>query len=300
MPIRLDKLVSERFGLSRRAAQEAILNGRVDLAGARCDEPGRMVEPDAALDFVPDRPKARRVAGAGLDVLHEDRHVLVVAKPAGLLTLPTAGHEADTLTHRVERYLALRHGGRPYVGVVHRLDRDTSGALAIAKSPEALWAFQRLFKAHDVERRYLAVVEGPVRREAGTVDLPLVDRGEVRRGVARGPGEGVRAVTHYRVVERFGPVATLLACWLETGRTHQVRLHLAAIGHPVVGERVYRPADSKPSKARFRRQALHAQALGFVHPLTGCEVRVEAPPPPDLAALLSDLRNRFGLPGAGG
>ncbi len=300
MTTRLDKLVAERFGLSRRAAQEAVLNGRIDLAGSRCDEPGRLVEPDAAVEFFPNRPKARRVVKVGLTVLHQDPHILIVDKPAGLLTLPTAAHEDDTLIHRAERYLALRHGGRPQVGVIHRLDKETSGALALARSPEALRAFQPLFKAHAVERQYLAVVEGSLRRELGTVDLPLVDRGERRRAVAREPGEGVHAVTHYRVVERFGPVATLLACWLETGRTHQIRLHLAAIGHPVVGDPLYRSPELRRSKAQFRRQALHAQTLGFRHPLTGRDVRVEAPLPSDLAAFLNDLRNRFGLPGAGG
>jgi 23S rRNA pseudouridine1911/1915/1917 synthase len=301
MPTRLDKLVAERFGLSRRAAQDAVRNGRVDVAGVRCDEPGREVEADAVVEFFPNRPKARAVAGR-LRVLHEDRHVIIVDKPAGVLTLPTAAGERDTLVERVGRYLAIRHGGnRPYVGVIHRLDLNTSGALALARSPGALRAFQTLFKAHDIERQYLAVVEGRVVSESGTVDLPLVaDRGDLRRGVARRPGEGRRAVTHYRVVERFGAVATLVACWLETGRTHQIRIHLAEVGHPVVGDPVYRPRNAPSCKARFHRQALHAQTLGFHHPLTDQDVRVEAPPPADLAALIVDLRNRYGIPGAGG
>ncbi|MDR3637634.1 MAG: RluA family pseudouridine synthase [Isosphaeraceae bacterium] len=301
MPIRLDKLVAEKFGLSRRAAQDAVRNGRIDLAGERCDEPGREVEPDAAVEFFPNRPKARTVAGR-LKVLHQDPYVLVVDKPAGLLTLPTPDRERDTLVERVRRYLMLRHGDqRPFVGVVHRLDKDTSGALALARSPDAVRAFQALFKAHDIERQYLAIVEGTPSRSEGTIDLALVtDRGDLRRGVAREAGEGRRAVTHYRVVERFGPVGALVACWLETGRTHQIRIHLAEIGHPVVGDAVYRPRGLKRSKAQFHRQALHAQTLGFRHPLTGQDVRVEAPLPTDMAELVVDLRNRYGIPGAGG
>ncbi len=133
-------------------------------------------------------------------------------------------------------------------------------------------------------------------RNEGTVNLALVtNRGDLSRGVARQPDEGRRAVTHYRVVERFGNVATLLACWLETGRTHQIRIHLAEIGHPVVGEAVYRPRTQPRCKAHFQRQALHAQTLGFAHPLTGEAVRVEAPMPEDMAALIFDLRNRYGL-----
>jgi 23S rRNA pseudouridine1911/1915/1917 synthase len=298
---RLDKLVAERFSLSRRAAQDAVRNGRVDLGGDRCDEPGREVQTDAPVAFFPNRPKARVVA-TRLRVLHEDRHVLIVDKPAGLLTLPTPDRESDTLIERAGKYLTIRHGlARPFVGVVHRLDMDTSGALALARSHESVRAFQELFKAHDIERQYLAVVEGRVGPSTGTVDLALVtDRGDLRRGVAREPGEGKHAVKHYRVVERFGPVASLVACWLETGRTHQIRIHLAELGHPVVGDPVYRPRNRPRTKARFHRQALHAQTLGFKHPFTGQDVRVEAAVPPDLDALIVDLRNRYGIPNAGG
>jgi 23S rRNA pseudouridine1911/1915/1917 synthase len=212
------------------------------------------------------------------------------------LTLPTQAHERETLVDRAARYLSIRHGGpRPFVGVVHRLDKDTSGALALARSPEAVRAFQALFRAHDIERQYLAVVEGSVARAEGTIDMALVtDRGDLRRGVARHPGEGRPAITHYRLIERFGPVASLLACWLETGRTHQIRIHLAEIGHPVVGDAVYRPRNQPRTKARFARQALHAQTLGFLHPLTREHVHVEAPLPHDFDGLVTDLRNRYG------
>jgi len=300
VPIRLDKLVSDRFTLSRRAAQEAVRNGRVEIGGELCDEPGREVADDAAIEFFPNRPKARKVAGR-LRILHEDPHVLIVDKPAGLLTQPTPDNERDTLVSRATRYLKLRHGTRSFLGVVHRLDKNTSGALALARSPEAIRGLQKLFREHDVERQYLAVVEGNPRRESGTIDKALVtDRGDLRRGVAKFEGEGRRAVTHFRVVERFGPVASLLACWLETGRTHQIRIHLAEMGHPVVGEAVYRPRLQPPCKAKFHRQALHAQTLGFVHPILGHEVRVEAALPADMDELIVDLRNRYGIEGAGG
>ena len=141
MPIRLDQLVAKRFGLSRRA-REAIRNGRIDLAGQRSDEPGLAVEFDAAIAFFPNRPKARKVARR-LHVLFEDRHLIIVDKPAGLLSVPTPDREGITLRERTGRYLQLRYGGRPYIGVVHRLDRDTSGALVFARSPEALRACKR-------------------------------------------------------------------------------------------------------------------------------------------------------------
>src|SRR5262249_37180315 len=138
---RLDKLVAERFGLSRRAAQEAVRNGRVEVDGTLRDEPGLEVSPDAPVAFFPNRPQARKVAGR-LRVLHEAPPVLIVAKPAGLLTQPTPDQERDTLVSRATRYLSIRHGGRTFLGVVHRLDKDTSGALALARSPEAIRAFQ--------------------------------------------------------------------------------------------------------------------------------------------------------------
>jgi 23S rRNA pseudouridine1911/1915/1917 synthase len=226
-------------------------------------------------------------------VLHEDAHLLIVDKPAGLLTLPTAAHERDTLLDRASRYLALRYGGRPYIGIVHRLDKDTSGALALARSRAAQRALQVLLKAHDVERRYLAIVEGSIPRDSGSIRRALVaDRGDLRRGVAREPGEGRLAVTHFRVIEHWGAVATLVECWLETGRTHQIRIHLAAEGHPVVGDRVYRPQRLGSPKVVFHRQALHAQTLGFRHPITGDNIRVEAPPPTDFLELLASLRER--------
>ncbi|GIW89393.1 MAG: pseudouridine synthase [Isosphaeraceae bacterium] len=302
MATRLDQLVAQRFGLSRSAAREAIRNGRVDLDGERCDQPGRLVPPDAALRYNPHRPKARRVVGVPLQVLYEDREILIVAKPPGLLTLPTALHEPDTLLARVSRYLALRHGGTPYVGVVHRLDRDTSGALLFAKSPRALAAFQPLFRRHAIERQYLAIVEGALTRQQGTIRRPVViNPDRPRHRVARpGDTEALDAITHFRVVERFGTVATGLTVWLETGRTHQIRVHLASIGHPVVGDARYRSPHQRGSRIRFKRQALHAQRLGFDHPLTGRTVSVEAEPPADLLALIRDLRLRYGLTNSGG
>jgi 23S rRNA pseudouridine1911/1915/1917 synthase len=299
--IRLDKLVAERFGLSRSAAQEAIRTGRVDVDGVCCDQSGLLIAPTREVTYHPHRPKARRVVGFGLQVLHEDDDVIVVNKPAGLLTLPTAAHEVDTLATRAERYLRIRHGRRPELGIIHRLDKETSGALAFAKNAQALRLFQALLRAHAIERRYLALVEGLVASARGRIDRSIVTHtGTVRRRLACLPDEGVTAVTNYEVLERFGRHATLLDCRLETGRTHQIRLHLASIGHPVVGDDRYRPQDQPKTKARFSRQALHARTLAFTHPVTGCRVHVEAPLPDDLAELLADLRSRFGVANPGG
>jgi 23S rRNA pseudouridine1911/1915/1917 synthase len=231
-----------------------------------------------------------------LNVLYEDAHILIVNKPAGLLTQPTPARERDTLLERAGRYLVRRHGfERPYVGIVHRLDQDTTGVILLVTSSRALRSSQAMSRAHAIERNYLAVVEGVFLTSSGRIDLPLVaDRGDGRRGVARDPSQGIAAVTHFEVLERFGQVASLVACRLETGRTHQIRIHLAEIGHPVIGDSVYRPRTCPRFPVPFRRQALHAQALGFVHPFSQEAIRVEAPLPADLADLIAELRHRFG------
>jgi 23S rRNA pseudouridine1911/1915/1917 synthase len=289
--MRLDKLVSDRFGLSRRQAQEAVRLGRIDVGGVPCLEPGQDVEAAAPISFWRDRPRPRTVA-RHLRILYEDRHALIIDKPAGMLTQPTQAAEPGTLLEQAGRYLSRTRGpSRHYVGIVQRLDRDTTGAILVVCSPRALRPFQALFRAHAIEREYDVIVEGCVERTTATIDLPLVaDRGDGRRGVARMPGKGANAVTHYEVVERFGKLATRLLCRLETGRTHQIRIHLAEIGHPVIGEPVYRPRNMPPFSVPFERQALHARALGFVHPLTGRPIRVEAPVPSDMAWLLESLK----------
>lgn len=295
MAMRLDKWISERFGLSRRTAREAIRRGQVDVHGRRCLEPGQEVEEATPVVFEPNRPRVE-TESRKLDVLFEDRQILIVNKPAGLLTQPTTERERDTLLERAGRYLMRKRGlDQPYVGIVHRLDKDTTGVILLVTAAAALRPFQVLFREHAIERSYLAVVEGVFLTGSGRIELPLVpDRGDGRRGVARGPGQGVPAVTHFEVLESFGRAASLVACRLETGRTHQIRIHLAELGHPVVGDPVYRSRKSPRFPVTFRRQALHAQALGFVHPISGEALRVEAPPAPDLAELVEELRHRFG------
>jgi 23S rRNA pseudouridine1911/1915/1917 synthase len=294
--MRLDKRVADEFGLSRRAAQKAVRRGQVDVAGQTCLDPGEDIGLEVPLEYKPSRPRPESAARR-IRVLYQDRHILIIDKPAGLLSQPTPAREQDTLLERAGRYLArtrTRGGDRPYVGIVHRLDRDTSGVILVVCSAKALRPFQALFRTHTIERCYLAVVEGAMEPACGTIDAPLVaDRGDGRRGVTRAAGRGVPAVTHFEVVERFGPLATLVACRLETGRTHQIRIHLAARGHPVVSDPVYRPADSPPFPFPFSRQALHAQALGFVHPLSGLNLRIEAPLPDDLAQWIAELRAVF-------
>jgi len=292
--MRLDKLIVEQFGLSRRTAQKAVRRGQVEVAGRCCLEPGQEVEPGTPLAYDPNRPRPG-TAARRLRVLYEDRHILIVDKPAGLLTQPTQARERDTLLEWAGRYLARKHGlDRPYLGIVHRLDQDTSGVILLVTASRALRLFQAVFRAHTIERNYLAVVEGVFLTSSGRIDMPLVaDRGDGRHGVARILSQGFPAVTHFEVIESFGQVASQVACRFETGRTHQIRIYLAEIGHQVVVDPVYRPRSGPKFPVPFPRQALHAQALGFLHPLTEEAIRVEAPLPPDLTDLVAELRHRF-------
>jgi 23S rRNA pseudouridine1911/1915/1917 synthase len=288
--VRLDLAVAQRFGLSRRAARDAVRAGRVEVGGAVRDEPGMELPEASKLDYDPNRP-ARRSVRTRLTVLVEDPLFLIVDKPAGLLTVQTAEHEEDTLFARTLAYLHHRYRKRAWVGVVHRLDKETSGALVFARTREALRKLQEQFREHSIEREYLALVEGTV-RGPGVFDAPLVaDRGDRRRGVAR-PGErGKHAVTRYRPIEAFDR-ATLVSVRLETGRTHQVRVHFSASGHPVIGDSVYRRREGYEPVVPARRQMLHAHVLGFDHPETSKPLRATSPIPADFEETLRILRHR--------
>ncbi|HEY3202182.1 MAG TPA: RluA family pseudouridine synthase, partial [Thermoanaerobaculia bacterium] len=280
--MRLDLAVSRAFRLSRRAGREAVRSGRIDVDGATVDEPGQAVSADARLEFHRERPLRRRVH-TRLSVLYEDGDLLVVDKPAGLLTVPTEAREKDTLWNRALQYLQHRYGERPYAGIVHRLDKDTSGAIVFARNRAALHSLQERFRTHAIDREYLALVEGRL-PETGTFDADLVRREGLRRTVAKAGEEGRRAVTRYRTIERLRN-ATLVSIRPETGRTHQIRVHFSAAGHPVLGDRVYGRCGAKGT-GEPRRQMLHARALGFPHPRSGELIAAESPVPQDFAATL--------------
>ena len=295
--MRLDlALVHLHPGLSRRRARAAIEKGQVTVDGARVREAGHDVGSASEVAWDPNRPALPR-ARCSLAILHEDEHVLVIDKPAGLLSVPTGpGHrDEDTALARVRDYVARLRPREPFVERVHRLDRDTTGSLTFALSREARAGLIQLFRAHRIERSYLAVVEGEPAADRGVVDAPIRDEWvSGRRAVARGPEPAKAARTHWRVRERLGR-ATLLEVDLDTGRQHQIRVHLAHLGLPVLGDGVYgRPA---PGRSTPRRPMLHARRLAFVHPVTGERVAVESPLPDDFTRTLSRLRRgRAGAP----
>jgi 23S rRNA pseudouridine1911/1915/1917 synthase len=279
---RLDlRLIAAHPELSRRKAREVIEKGQVTVDGELAREPGAMVDASAAIVWDVNRKAMSRVR-LSLPRLYEDETLIVVDKPAGLLSVPSAPgkEDEDTARARVFEYAAKLHPRRPYVGAVHRLDRDTSGALAFALTPAVREGLRELFSRHAIVRRYLAIVRveeagAPlVAAGHGTIDLPIsTEYVAGRRRLAR-PGEpSLEARTRYRVRERFRDAA-LVELELETGRQHQIRLHLAHVGLPVLGDRTY---GSKPSRAArsggaptpVARQMLHACLLELTNPMSG-------------------------------
>jgi 23S rRNA pseudouridine1911/1915/1917 synthase len=237
-----------------------------------------------------DRPALPPASARRIELLHADDDVAVAVKPAGLLSIPTPDREKDTLLSRLALAVTRRRGARPFLAVVHRLDRDTSGLCVFATSRRAQGVLQTQLAARTMARIYLAVVTGDLAGAAGTFDRALVGDGVHRRRWVARPGEaGKPAVTHWRTLERFGR-ATLVEISLETGRTHQIRIHFAAAGHPVVGEKVYKAPGVETLVEGIGRQALHATELAFRHPADGRELRFTAPPPEDMERLLARLR----------
>jgi 23S rRNA pseudouridine1911/1915/1917 synthase len=284
---RLDAVVGglDEVG-SRAEAQRLIEAGRV-LVDGRAVPKRHLLAEGESVDV---RPAAPPPAGiepedVPLTVRYEDEHLLVVDKPAGVVVHPSAGHRGGTLVHGlVARDIAGgRDPARP--GIVHRLDRDTSGLLVVARSERAHRRLQRMMRDRLVDRRYLALVHGAA-PPALTIDRTVGRDRRVRTRMAVGAADGREAVTHLRRLEELGRFS-LLEARLETGRTHQIRVHLESVGHPVVGDRVY---GRRPERLGLDRQFLHAARLAFPHPETGEPVEVESPLPADLRAALARAR----------
>jgi 23S rRNA pseudouridine1911/1915/1917 synthase len=251
-------------------------------------EPTRPVREDAKIVVSLRAPKPRAPSPLGKDtILYVDAEVVVVKKPAGVSTVPYDERETGTLSELVHAELK-RHGGpRAELGVVHRIDKETSGLLVFTRTLAAKRHLKQQFRFHTVKRRYLAIAHGFV--EPSTLTSRLVkDRGDGRRGSTKNPKLGRDAVTHVRMLERL-PGATLVECRLETGRTHQIRIHLAEAGHPLLGERVYDRRYDGP-RLSAPRLMLHATELGFEHPRTGEAMQFEEPMPEDMERVVRSIR----------
>ncbi|HEX6765596.1 MAG TPA: RluA family pseudouridine synthase [Polyangiaceae bacterium] len=278
-------------GASWNAVRRLIETGKVSVDGEVTRDPVRAVRKGAvlAVSMRARRPSTREALPKSAFV-HVDSQLVVVRKPAGLSTVPFDETETDTLVARVHEALkAMNRGNSPPPAVVHRLDKETSGLLAFARTLAAQRALKQQFRVHSVHRRYVAIAHGVV--DGGTLSSRLVrDRGDGRRGSTDNPTLGRDAVTHVAVLERLDG-ATLVECRLETGRTHQIRIHLAEEGHPLLGETLYLKGFAGPI-LDAPRLMLHARELGFSHPTTGAAMRFEEPMPDDMRLVLESLRRR--------
>ena len=302
---RLDRLLAQHLPqLSRSRVKALVVAGQVTADGATISDPSHRVKPGqnfaiAVPDARPAKPKGQVIA---LDVVYEDADLIVVNKPAGMVIHPAPGNPDMTLVNALIAHCGASLsgiGGELRPGIVHRLDKDTSGLIVAAKNDLAHRALSAAFAAHDIERAYLAVVWGmpvpPAGEIGGNIGRHPTDRKKMAI-VARG---GKAALTRYRVLRPLGLAASLVECRLATGRTHQIRVHMAAIGHPVVGDPTYGrmtaartgvlSAGTREAVQDFHRQALHAYLLGFRHPGSHAPVRWEAELPSDMRALIQVL-----------
>ena len=288
---RLDRTLRELLtGASWNDVRRLIETGKVYVGGTRVSDGAKLVERGAAVQVRMRAPKPATASPLPSDaVAHLDSHVVVVRKPAGISTVPFDGTEGETLDELVRSVVKRRTGrNEPPLGVVHRLDKETSGLLVFARTLAAKRTLKQAFRVHAVRRRYRALAHGRV--TARTITTRLVqDRGDGRRGSTDNPLLGREATTHVRPLETFAG-ATLIECRLETGRTHQIRIHLAEEGHSIVGERVYAPRGFVGIPAP--RLMLHAMELGFEHPADGRPLDFSEPIPPDMQRLIEELRAR--------
>ena len=286
--------------LSRSRLKCLILEGRVSCEDGTITDPSRAVKPGQTyrLDIPPPEPAEPEAEEIPLSVVYEDDDLVVIDKQAGLVVHPAPGSWDGTLVNALLAHFGDRLSGiggvrRP--GIVHRIDKDTSGLMVIAKSDDAHQGLVVQFAAHTIERRYHAVLRGVPTKVSDRIEGPI-GRSQGNRKKMAVTATGKRAVTHYRLLERFGMSAALVECRLETGRTHQIRVHMANMGHALIGDPLYgrgnRASDPDPIKT-FKRQALHAAILGFEHPISHKKLRFESSLPIDMEQFLTRLRDNF-------
>ena len=293
--VRIDKYLSEMCGeLSRSSVQNMILSGGAAVNGTSVSKNFRVSQGDEVELEIPEPAEYEAKAeNIPLDIAYEDGDLIVVNKPKGMVVHPAAGHYSHTLVNALMYHCRGSLSGingvmRP--GIVHRIDRDTTGSLLVCKNDAAHLSIAAQLKEHSIVRRYRAVVYGVIEEEEGTVDLPVGRDPRDRKRMAAGVKNGKEAVTHYRVLQRFKGF-TYIECRLETGRTHQIRVHMEAAGHPLLGDEVYCrgiPGNGK-LPCHLQGQTLHAMILGFRHPRTGEYVETTAPLPDYFSRLLQIL-----------
>lgn len=288
---RIDKFLSDFLdGQSRSYLQKLVKEGRVFVQGKSVKANYRIAEGEEIRLEIPELEEPDILPeNIPLDIIYEDDDLLVVNKPKGMVVHPSAGHYSGTLVNALLYHCAGNLSGingvlRP--GIVHRIDMDTTGSLVVCKNDFSHNSLAEQLKIHSISRRYRAIVHGVLKEEEGTVEAPIGRHPVDRKKMAVNYKNGKEAVTHYRVLEHFRQY-TYIECRLETGRTHQIRVHMASIGYPLLGDAVYGPSRC-PFK--LQGQTLHAQVLGFLHPRTGAYMEFEAPLPEYFSELLRKLQ----------
>lgn len=291
MEMRIDRYLSEQCSdMSRSYLQKLVKEGGVCVGGTAVKSNYKVSAGELVTLEVPEAVEPEIVPEEmDLDIIYEDTDIILINKPKGMVVHPAAGHYSGTLVNGLMHHCRADLSGingvmRP--GIVHRIDMDTTGVLIVCKNDMAHNAIAEQLKEHSITRRYYAVVHGNIKAEEGTVNAPIGRHPVDRKKMSINEKNGREAVTHYRVLERFGQF-TYVECRLETGRTHQIRVHMASIGHPLLGDAVYGPAKC-PYK--LQGQTLHAGILGIIHPRTGEYMEFSAPLPPYFEALLTKLR----------
>jgi len=296
---RLDRWLSNQLpDLSRSRIQALIKAGRITLHGEPCKPRHTLHEGDHIEITIPaPEPVNIQPENIPLDILYEDNDILVLNKPPGLVVHPAPGHASGTLVNALLHHCENAEtgetslagiGGELRPGIVHRLDKDTSGVLIVAKNEQALAGLAEQFKHHTVKKEYLALVWGKPVPAEGTIETDIGRSAHNRKKMSAKPRSGRHAVTHYSTIESFSET-TLLRVRIETGRTHQIRVHLAHIGHPVVGDKQYGRARKMRQPIPIKRQMLHAERLTIEHPRTGKQLKFEAPIPEDMREVVEVL-----------
>ena len=291
--VRIDKFLAENIDfLTRSMIVGLIDDGNVSVFGKKAQKSYKCKVNDEITVIIP-APKAleTKAENIPLDIVYEDDDLLVVNKPKGMVVHPAPGHYSGTLVNALMYHCGNELSGingcmRP--GIVHRIDMDTTGSLVICKNDKAHQSLSEQLKVHSIRRIYVAIVHGNIKEDSGTVNAPVGRHPTDRKKMSTHCKNGREAITHYKVLERFGDY-TYIQCELETGRTHQIRVHMASIGHPLVGDEVYGPKKC-PFKG-LQGQTLHARTLGIIHPSTGEYLEVNAPLPEYFIELLDRLRN---------
>ena len=294
--LRLDLyFLKKNLSLSRSRVQRLIVEGHITVNGRKVKPSYRVhLDDRVSIDLPPPTPLEIKPEAIPLEIAYEDTHLLVVNKPAGMVVHPAPGNFAGTLVHAL-----LHHcrdlsgiGGKERPGLVHRLDKETSGLLVVAKTEQAHRALSAQFKAHTVTRKYLTLVHGTPKARQGTIDLAIGRDLRERKKISPRTTRPRSAITQYEVLERYGEFS-LLAVRPQTGRTHQIRVHLSHLGHPVMGDKIYGPRKKKDldKDLEVSRQMLHAQQLGFDHPQTGRRLEFSASLPMDMERVIAWLIN---------